>query len=500
VSLATDALDSFEQHETFRNELASVAPDGRRRWIYARQPAGRFYRARTLVSVCLLAFLFAAPFVRFNGLPLVLLNVIERRFVLFGVIFWPQDFYLVVLIAIAVLVTLVLSTATIGRVWCGWLCPQTVFMEMVFRKIEFLIEGSAAQQMRRDRGPWHVDRVWRTGLKHAVFFGLSFAIANVFLAYIIGAEALRAIVTAPPREHLVGLTAITLFSGVFYAVFARFREQACVLACPYGRVMSSLIDRHTITVTYDTGRGEPRGRLVRGTAVRAGAEADTDARRGDCVDCFQCVTVCPTGIDIRNGVQLECVNCTACMDACDDVMQRLQRRRGLIRLTSHEAVSRGSHADRRRRLWWHWLTPRIAAYATVWLVLVFSVSGLVAARPDLDILILRQAGTLFGTENNGAIVNLYTVQVFNRAAATRNLAIAVRSPEDATVTLLGPLTRVSPYALQEGRVLVSVPKRKLSGPVTPLRFEVRADGGPARTIESSLVGPGGLSQAREESR
>ena len=246
-------IDAFEQHDTFRNELASVAPDGRRRWIYARQPAGRFYRARTLVSVCLLAFLFAAPFVRVNGLPLVLLNVIERRFVLFGLIFWPQDFYLVVLIAIAILITLVLSTATIGRVWCGWLCPQTVFMEMVFRRIEFLIEGSAAQQMRRDRGSWTVDRVWRKGLKHGVFFSLSFVIANVFLAYIIGSEALRAIVTAPPREHLVGLVAITLFTAVFYAVFARFRGAGL-------RARLSLRPRHVVADRSEHDHGDLRHR------------------------------------------------------------------------------------------------------------------------------------------------------------------------------------------------------------------------------------------------
>jgi cytochrome c oxidase accessory protein FixG len=470
---------AFEQHETFRNELASVAPDGRRRWIYARQPTGRYYRVRTIVSLFLLAFLFGAPFIKVHGLPIVLLNVIERRFVLFGVIFWPQDFHLVVLIALTGLVTLLLSTVTIGRVWCGWLCPQTVFMEMLFRKIEFLIEGSAAQQMRRDRGPWNADRFWRKSVKQAIFFGLAFVIANVFLAYIIGADALAAIVTAPPREHLVGLIAITLFSAVFYAVFARFREQACVLACPYGRIMSSLIDRQTITVTYDRQRGEPRGRLIRaGSDTAAGA----GGARGDCVDCYQCVTVCPTGIDIRNGVQLECVNCTACMDACDDVMRRVHRAPGLIRLTSHEAVSGGSP---------RWLTPRVAAYAVVWLLLVIGVGTLIAARPDLDILILRQAGSLFGAEADGQIVNLYTVQVFNRASAARELAIVVRSPLGAKVTLLGPIAHVGSHALQEGRVLVSVPETSLSGPVTPLRFEVRADDGPARSIESSLVGPGG---------
>jgi cytochrome c oxidase accessory protein FixG len=486
-------IESLEEHETFRNELASVASDGRRRWIYARQPSGRWYRARTVVGVVLLVFLCAAPFVRMNGLPLVLLNVLDRKFVLFGAIFWPQDFYLVVLIALTGLVTLALSTAAIGRVWCGWLCPQTIFMEMVFRRIEFLIEGSAAQQMRRNRGPWTVDRMWRTTLKHGVFFGLSFVIANVFLAYIIGSDALAAIVTAPPREHLVGLIMITLFSGVFYAVFARFREQACVLACPYGRVMSSLIDRHTITVTYDSDRGEPRGKLTRSAA----GAAEDRVERGDCVDCQQCVTVCPTGIDIRNGIQLECVNCTACIDACDDVMRRVRRPTGLIRLTSHEAMRGVARAG-----WKRWLTPRVTAYATVWLVLVVGVGTLVAARQDLDVLILRQAGTLFGTQASGDVVNLYTVQVFNRAALTRSLDIAVTAPEDATVTVLGPIARVAPHALHEGRVLVTVPRTHVTGPVMAIRFEVRADGGASRVIASTFVGPGGTSAAhmQEETR
>ena len=376
-----------QAHETFRNELASVAPDGRRRWIYARQPDGWFYNARTIVAAILLVFLFVAPFIRVNCLPFVLLNLIERRFVIFGVLFWPQDFYQVVLILLLILVTLALSTAAIGRIWCGWLCPQTVFMEMVFRRIEFLIEGSALQQMRRNRGPWNADRLWRAAVKHAVFFGLSFVIANLFLAYIIGTDALRVIVTDPPREHLTGLVIITLFSLTFYAVFARFREQACVLACPYGRYMSSLIDRQTVTVTYDVSRGEPRGHLDRQAAA---------SPHGDCVDCHQCVTVCPTGIDIRNGVQLECVNCAACADACDGVMTRLSRKTGLIRLTSHDAVSGGSP---------HWLTPRIKAYGAVWLALVVAVGVLMARRPDLDVLILRQAGTLFGAEASGAIVS-----------------------------------------------------------------------------------------------
>ncbi|HXW06759.1 MAG TPA: cytochrome c oxidase accessory protein CcoG [Vicinamibacterales bacterium] len=464
-----------QAHETFRDELASIARDGRRKWIYARQPAGRFYLARTVLSWGLLAFLFLAPFVTFRGLPLVLLDIVERRFVFFGLVFWPQDFYLVVLLALTVLVTLALSTAAFGRVWCGWLCPQTIFMEMLFRKIEYAIDGSAEQQVRRHRGPWTADRIGRVVVKQAIFFALAFVIANVFLAWIIGADELRAIVTDPPAQHLTGLFAITAFSFVFYAVFARFREQACLVACPYGRVMSALIDADTIKVTYDRSRGEPRGR-------RSAAPASAGApQRGDCIDCFQCVTVCPTGIDIRNGVQLECLDCTSCIDACDRVMDRIGRPRGLIRLTSHRAIT----ALRRRRL-----PPRVAAYAAVWLGLVALVSTLVARRPDLDVLVLRQAGTMFTRLDAGNLANFYTVQVFNRTADAQAFEIVAADPAGATVTPLGLLSSVPPYGLLEGRLVLAVPSSGLRGAATPVRFEVRMAGRTVQQIESSFVGPG----------
>ena len=473
-AVAVSASDALEQHDAFRDQLASVAPDGRRRWIYARQPSGRLYRARTIVSAGLLAFLVGAPFVRIGGQPAVLLNVLERRFVVFGVAFWPQDFALVVLLALTLLVGLALSTTAIGRVWCGWLCPQTVFMEMVFRRLEYLIEGSAEQQLRRNRGAWTFDRIWRTGVKHAVFFALSFAIANLFLSYIVGVDELRRIVTDPPNAHLQGLVAITLFSLVFYAVFARFREQACVLACPYGRVMSSLVDHRTITVTYDSVRGEPRGRLSR--------QAEASGARGDCVDCHHCVTVCPTGIDIRNGIQLECVNCTACVDACNDVMRRIGRPEGLIRLTSHAALrGRGPR----------WISPRVAAYAAVWLALATTAAVLIARRPAVDALVLRQAGTLFAPLADGAIVNFYTVQVFNRSAREQRFEIVATAPHGARVTPLGPLSRVSAHALLDTRLLVTVPRGSLTGVSTPLHLELRVDGEPVQYLASSVLGPSG---------
>jgi cytochrome c oxidase accessory protein FixG len=469
-----------EVHDDFRNALASVQVDGRRRWIYARQPSGAFYRARTILSWFLLGFLFAAPFIRANGHPLLLFNVIERRFVLFGMVFWPQDFYLVVLLALTGLVTLVIATATIGRVWCGWLCPQTIFLEMLFRKIEYAIDGSAEQQLRRARAlaaGARLDAATRLRwlLKQSIFFGLSFAIANLFLAYIVGTEALWAIVTAPPSEHIVGLVAITIFSLLFYGVFARFREQACTFACPYGRVMSALQDKHTIMVTYDWRRGEPRGRR---TAVTT---TSTEPSQGDCIDCGQCVTVCPTGIDIRNGVQLECVNCTACIDACASVMTRVQRPTGLIRLTSEEAVRTGRLT---------WLTTRVKGYALVWLLLATTVTTLIAQRPDLDILILRQAGTLAATLDANSAANFYNVQVINRTNRPLPVEFRVTSPAGARVTVLGPLATAAPNVLTDSRLLLTIPTGQMEGTATAVTFEVWTGDRRVSTIQSSFINPG----------
>jgi cytochrome c oxidase accessory protein FixG len=459
-----------EAHQTFRDELASVQKDGRRKWVYARKPSGRYYRARTLVSWFLLAFFVLAPFVKVQGQPLLLFNVLERKFVVFGLVFWPQDFYLLVLCVLTGFVTIALVTAAVGRVWCGWMCPQTIFLEMLFRKIEFAIEGSAEQQLRRDRSPVTLDTVWRKGLKHAIFFALSFGIANVFLAYIIGADALRTIVTDPPNAHLVGLAAITVFSLVFYAVFARFREQACTFACPYGRVMGALVDASTITVAYDRPRGEPRGRLV-----RAAARHD----RGDCIDCHQCVTVCPTGIDIRNGIQLECVACTACIDACDDVMTRIGKPTGLIRYAS-EVGLRQPGATR-------WLTPRVKAYGLVWLALFSTAATLIARRPDLDVLVLRQPGTLQATLDHGDVGNFYNVQVINRSSREHTLTYTVTQPAGATLTPLGQIATVAPRGLVNGRFLVRMPAGQVRGTSTPVHIDVRSGETLVDTIDTSFL-------------
>jgi len=462
-----------ELHDTFRNELASVASDGRRRWVYARQPSGRLYRARTVVGVVLLMFLLLAPFIRVGNQPLMMLNVLERRFVLLGVFFPPQDLSLVVLLALVTLVTVMLATVLFGRVWCGWLCPQTVFMEMVFRRIEYGLAGSAQQQLRRSRGPWSAERLRIAAIKHAVFVAVSFVIANVFLAWVIGADAVKDLIVDMPARHPAGFAAMVFFTSVFYLVFARFREQACVLACPYGRMLSSLVDRRTVTVMYDAPRGEPRGRLK----LPAGS-----GTTGDCVDCHRCVTVCPTGIDIRNGIQLECVSCTACIDECGDVMQRLGRPAGLIRHTSADVVNGAPP---------HWFTPRVAGYAVVWLTLIMASARLLWMRPDLDVLVLRQPGTLYVKLTGGEVANLYSIQALNRTARPAQYAIDILQPRGAVVTQLGELGPVDPYTVRDARFMIRAPGNTLAGPSTPVRLRVRPERGPALIVETSFLSPPG---------
>ncbi len=440
-----------EDHERFRAELASVATDGKRKWIYARQPSGRLYRWRTIVAIVLMVFFVASPFVYVNGHQFMLLNLLDRRFVLFGMPFWPQDLWLLVLVFLLCLVTIVLVTATIGRVWCGWMCPQTIFLEMIFRRLEWWIEGPPAAQLNLKKHGWTRDRVMRSLAKHSLFIVIAFLIANVFLAYLISSDTLLKYVADGPTTHLSIIVPLVLFSGVFYAVFARFREQACVVVCPYGRFMSSLVDEKTLTVTYDDVRGEPRGK----------GKAREDL--GSCVDCHQCVTVCPTGIDIRNGIQLECVQCTACIDACNDVMVKTKQPEGLIRYMSAEAIRPGRHS---------WLTGRIIAYSIVWFVLCSVVVTVFMLRSPVDIVVLRQEGTTW-IRNSSGIANIYRFEITNRTSDDGTLQVRAVTPENATVAFIGIDTHLGAYQQSNGRLIVTMPEGAATKSVT---IEMLLDG------------------------
>lgn len=245
--------------QTYRDHHATITKDGKRRWIFPKMPVGPYYNWRKASSYVLLVFLFAAPWIKYNGHQLLLFNILERKFVLFGLVFWPQDLHILVFAGLAVVLSIVAFTSIFGRIWCGWTCPQTIFMELLFRRIEYLIDGDFIQQMKLKESGWTGEKIFKRVAKNGIFYAISFAIGNTFLAYIIGSEALVDIITSPPSAHLGGFIAMVIFSFVFYGVFAYLREQVCCLICPYGRMQSVLLDNNSLQVMYDFVRGEKRG-------------------------------------------------------------------------------------------------------------------------------------------------------------------------------------------------------------------------------------------------
>ncbi len=458
--------------ENFRDHLGNVAPDGSRQKIHPRKPRGPYHRARVAVSWVLLSILFAGPFISINGHPLLLLNIIERKFVLFGVPFWPQDLHLFLLVVLTFVVFIVLFTSIFGRLWCGWACPQTIFLEMVFRKIEYLIEGDGVQQRRLDKAPWSAGKIARKTIKHSIYFSLSFLISNTFLAYVIGVDELWIIVTDPPSQHLVGLFSISIFSLLFYGVFARFREQACIIVCPYGRWQSVMVNRETIAVTYDYRRGEPRG--------KARIDGEDVEGLGDCVECRQCVQVCPTGIDIRNGIQMECVNCTACIDACDEVMDLVDRPRGLIRYSSLVQIE-----ESRQRI----LTPRTMGYSAVLVALLVTVVVLFSTRDEVQAVILREPGQLYNELPNSRLSNFYTVKVINKTFDEIPVEIRLNTPTEGELIFLGDLSSVPPQGIREGRFYLSLPRSILHAGRNDIHFSIYAGNQIVSDIKSSFLAP-----------
>ena len=378
--------------------LQVIKEEGSRKWIYPQIIKGKLYQYRNWVSYALLLLMFSGPFIKINGEQLILFNIIERKFVFFGVIFWPQDFYLFVLAMLTFMVFILLFTVVFGRVWCGWACPQTIFMEMLFRKIENWIEGNWVSQKKLNESPLSLEKVFKKGSKHIIFLLISFFIANIFLAYIIGSEELLKIITEPVENHIVGFISIIIFTGIFYFVFAFIREIVCTVICPYGRLQGVLLDNKSLIVAYNHERGEPRGKINH--------HANSDGL-GDCIDCGVCVQVCPTGIDIRKGTQLECINCTACIDACDMVMEKIHRPKRLIGFMSEEQIVSKQPFS---------FGKRVYGYAAILLVMVSLLTVLIIRRSDIQATILRASGTLYQERTDGTVSNLYNAEVINKTS------------------------------------------------------------------------------------
>ena len=465
--------DSAE--EDFRDHLATADAEGHRRWIYPKQVSGRFYRARVWLSWVLLAVMFGGPFVRIHGNPLLLMNIPERKFVILGQIFWPQDM-IIFAVALLVFVTgIVVFTAAFGRLWCGWVCPQTVLMEMVFRRIEYLIEGDAHRQRALAAEPWTAKKIAFKGFKQFVFLALSFLIGNTLLSYVIGPGDLYKIVTDNPANHLQGLGFMIGFTLVFYGIFARFREQACTFICPYGRLQSTLLDENSIVVAYDYKRGEQRGKWKRSQPL---AERQA-AGFGDCIECRQCVSVCPTGIDIRNGTQMECVHCTACIDACDEVMEKIGCPRGLIRYASLNGIERGEPLR---------FTARLAGYSVVLTALIAAFVFMVFTRSDVEADLLRAPGALFQKMPDGRFSNIYTLKVVNKTS--RSVPVELRLENVAgSLQVMGAELAVPPQQFSETSVLIELDAVSLKPGVTPVSIGVYSGGKRIQSIKTSFIGP-----------
>jgi cytochrome c oxidase accessory protein FixG len=459
----------------FRDHLTTADQEGHRQWLYPRKVNGRYFKARTYLSWVLLAIMFTGPFVRINGNPLLLLNIVERKFVILGQIFWPQDMIISAVTLLIFFTGIIVFTAAFGRLWCGWTCPQTVLMEMVFRKIEYFIEGDSHQQRALAKAPWTVGKFIKRLAKHTAFLGLSFVVGNTLLAYIIGTEQLFAIVTDNPLNHLTGLMFMLLFTLLFYGIFARFREQACTFICPYGRLQSTVLDENSIVVAYDYKRGEKRGPLRRNQTVNQRMAGG----RGDCIACEQCVAVCPTGIDIRNGTQMECVHCTACIDACDAVMDRIGRERGLIRYASLNGIERREPLRATLRLIGY--TVLLAALIGLWAFLVFT-------RSDVQTTLLRAQGALFQQMPDGRFSNLYTIKVINKTS--REMPIELRLENiSGDLQVMGRNIVVPPQQLAETSLLIDLDPAVMKPGITPLIIGVYSEGRKLETVKTAFIGP-----------
>lgn len=464
--------------EVFRDSIGTIDKEGKRAWVYPKKPSGRFYKYRKYVSYALLIFLFTAPFIKINGNQFLMFNVMERRFNIFGLPFWPQDFYLFVVSLIIAVVFITLFTVAFGRIFCGWICPQTIFMEMVFRRIEYWIDGDRGSQMRLQKQAWNAEKIRKRLLKWSLFFIISFFISNIFLAYLIGSDELLKYISEDPIKNINTFVALLIFTGVFYFVFSWFREQVCIIACPYGRLQGVLLDNQSVVVAYDYKRGEGE----KGRKKFRKNENRTELGYGDCIDCMQCVHVCPTGIDIRNGTQLECVNCTACIDACDEIMDKVGFERGLIRYASEQNIAKKAPFK---------YNLRMKSYTAVLLLLVGVLIGMLFVRSDVQASVLRLPGQLYQREENGIISNIYTYKIINKTTKDfQNVSIKVVSPIKAEVILVAKDTILIPkQGMAQGTLFIKTESTTLSEEKTNLKIEVYSNGEKIESTKTTFLGP-----------
>ena len=465
------------KNEKFRDSIGTINKDGQRSWVFPKKPKGRFYKYRTWVSYFLLSILLLSPFVKINGNQFLLFNVLDRKFNIFGFPFWPQDFHLLVISLITGMVFIILFTVVFGRIFCGWVCPQTIFLEMVFRKIEYCIDGDRGKQIRLAKQPWNLEKIKKRLLKWFLFFIISFLIANVFLAYLIGGDTLVNYIIGSPLDNINTLISLLIFTGVFYFIFAWFREQVCIIACPYGRLQGVLLDNKTINVAYDFVRGEKEV----GRAKFKKNEDRAASGKGDCIDCRQCVHVCPTGIDIRNGTQLECVNCTACIDECDDMMTKVGLPKGLIRYTSEENIEKKTPFE---------FSARMKGYTAVLFILVGILIGMLFLRNDVEATVLRLPGQLYEHKEGNIISNVFTYKIINKTTKNiENVSFKLVSHKGKVILATHKNFMIPKKGLAEGTLFVELNSALLDKDKIKLKIAVFSNERLIETTTMNFLGP-----------
>ncbi|MEP6792966.1 MAG: cytochrome c oxidase accessory protein CcoG [Saprospiraceae bacterium] len=456
--------------ETFRDRVSSVSASGKRNWIYAFKPSGKFYRYRNIVSYIYLIVFFAMPIIKINGNPFFMINVIDSKFILFGKIFWPQDFFIFAVGMISFIVFIVLFTVIYGRLFCGWACPQTVFLEFVFRKIEWWIEGSASRQKALHDGPWTMEKIWKKVLKHTLFLVVSFLIAHTFLAYIIGVDEVVKIIGEPLSQNVALLVGLIVFTMLFYGVFAFVREIVCTTICPYGRLQGVMFDKDTMQISYDYKRGEERGKYKR----------NEQRTNGDCIDCKKCVVVCPTGIDIRDGVQMDCVGCTACIDACDEVMDKIGFQKGLIRYASENQIANGTSFK---------FNTKMKAYTVLLFVLLSAMTVMIITRKTVDTYISRVSGQLFQETEGDKISNLFDAKIINKTNKDFPVELRIEglNGEIKPVGAQGFLLKKE--AINEFTFFLELPKTEVHSRSNKISIGIYQDGMKIQTVKTKFLGP-----------
>jgi cytochrome c oxidase accessory protein FixG len=462
--------------------LTTLHADGSRKWLKPRLSEGKFWQARRIVAYVLILLFTAIPYMSMNGKPLMLIDLTMRKFTLLGKTFLPTDTLLLSLLCMMIALGVFWVTALWGRVWCGWGCPQTVYMEYVYRPIERFFEGAPGRP-KKTKGVqgWLQQSGFGMLLKYVVYFVISCYLAHTFLAYFVGVEKLRVWVTQSPFEHPTPFIVMTVVTALMMLDFSFFREQICLVVCPYGRMQSVMIDRQSMIISYDRKRGEPRGvKKKAGTSdVSLPVLAMHDARTADCVDCKMCVTTCPTGIDIRNGLQMECINCAQCIDACDSVMTKLNRPTGLIRYASQAVID-----GEKPKL----LRARVLLYPVIMIVLGVLFIGVLMNQAPSYIAVLRGTGAPFYTLPSGEVANPVKLKLINRTegdvayTVTSTDGIAQVRIEDKQITLKpGELRQVS-------GIIVVQPDAFVNGTYNA-SVRVRASDGYAREVTYRLLGP-----------